>query len=233
VITSFHLVFSNMVATREEYAGLPPKKRPRPAASKPSAAASEGGKPAGASGAAAAAKEAGKSVAPAAASKDAGKDRGDKAAADRAASAERKGGGGADKGRTEKAEAKEDARRGGDGGKGPALPPGMGVSRRGEPPSSGSRRTEREKEAGEKEQQPRRGAEDGTPREGPPPGGRLGWLAPGAVAWVHAPGGRHHCGRSSGNPFAAAPTSLQALAACEASSTNHGWLSILLSSPDL
>lgn len=139
---------SNMVATREDYAGLPPKKRPaRPASSK-GPAASEGGKPTAAAptgkekegGAAAAAKEGAK----------------EKAAAPTAAAAAAAG------------TAKDEGRRTTDSIKGPSLPPGLGGAARGsrrEEPARPERREERRREE--------RGAA-GTAQDGPPPGAQHG-----------------------------------------------------------
>lgn len=95
-----------MVATREEYAGLPPKKRPaRPAASKGGATAPEGGKPAAR---AASGKE----------KEREGKAEGAVAAAEKKPAAKEAAG-------------RDEARRTSDSSKGPSLPPGMGVVGRG------------------------------------------------------------------------------------------------------
>ena len=113
---------------------MPPKKRPRPATSKPTAAASQGKAPA-------ATKEGGEK---------------DKAAAE----GEKRGGGSGDKEKEKTAAAKDDrdpGKRTTDSSKGPSLPPGMGMARRGEQPP-GSR--ERERRAAP---------------ESAPPGGQL-WL---------------------------------------------------------
>lgn len=144
---------SNMVATREEYAGLPPKKRPaRPAVSK-GAAGSEGGKPAAAAPAAKEAKGVGKD---AAAAKDGGKGKAEApAAAGAAAEGEKRAGGGA----------KDEGRRTTDSSKGPSLPPGLGGTARG-------RREEPARPERERREERRRDERGAAPaaHDGPPPG---------------------------------------------------------------
>lgn len=128
---------SNMVATREEYAGLPPKKRPaRPAASKAAPAAASEGKPPAATDKPAVDKgEVGKEEKP------------DDGQAEQGEIAAEKPAGGR--------EARGQARRTSDSSKGPALPPGMGMSTgRGEP-----------------QQDRRREERGGVPANDGPPGG--------------------------------------------------------------
>ncbi|KAL4451471.1 hypothetical protein ABPG75_007133 [Micractinium tetrahymenae] len=141
----------NMVSTREEYAGLPPKKRnARPAASKGgAAAASEGKPPAAADKATAEKKEGGKEE-----KQDAGK--ADKAEQGEIAADKPAGG----------REAKDEVRRTSDSSKDPALPPGMGM------PSSRGEQQRAERERGQQQQQERRREERGSAaaKDGPPPG---------------------------------------------------------------
>lgn len=142
-----------MVATREEYAGLPPKKRPaRPATSK-AAATSEGGKPAAA---APAAKEGGK---------DAAAKEGDKPAA-AAAEPEKKAAGAA----------KDEGRRTTDSSKGPSLPPGLGGAARGK--RDEPQRPERER----REERRREERTVAAAHEGAPPGAGTRWLLEGRAA---------------------------------------------------
>ena len=143
---------SNMVATREEYAGLPPTKRPtRPTVSK-GAAGSEGGKPDAAAPAAKEAKGVGKG---AAAAKDGGKGKAEApAAAGAAAEGEKRAGGGKDEGR-----------RTTDSSKGPSLPPGLGGTARGRRDEPARPERERRDERRRDERGPAPAAHDG-----PPPG---------------------------------------------------------------